>query len=162
MEYHEYANLFPMVTGSDFEGLKEDIKENGLLNPVVLYEGKILDGRNRFRACQEIGQQPEFEDYEGDNPLEYVISLNLHRRHLNESQRAMVAARLANLTQADAARIKHDATANLQSQTRAEAAEKLNVSERSVNTAKKVQTKAIPEVQEKVNQGQLAVSAKYP
>jgi DNA modification methylase len=159
MEYHEYANLFPMVTGSDFEGLKEDIKENGLLNPVVLYEGKILDGRNRFRACQEIGQQPEFEDYEGDNPLEYVISLNLHRRHLNESQRAMVAARLANIqVGSTGGRAKID-SANLQSQSRAEAAEKLNVSERSVNTAKKVQTKAIPEVQEKVNQGQLAVSA---
>lgn len=159
LEFHEYANIFPLIKGPEFEGLKKDIKENGLIDPVILYEGKILDGRNRYLACGEVGVKPDFTEFEGVDPLSYVISLNLHRRHLNESQRAMVAARMANLTQADAARIKHDATANLQSQTRAEAAEKLSVSERSVNTAKKVQSQCIPEVIEKVEQGALAVSA---
>jgi len=87
----------------------------------------------------------------------FVVSLNLHLRHLSESQRAMVAAKLANLEQG--ARTEIEPSANLQKVSRAEAAEKLNVSERTVNAAKKVQTAGIPELQGQVEQGQVSVSA---
>ena len=69
----------------------------GLHEPIWLYEGQILDGRNRYRACQELGIPCPTRVYEGQEPLAFNLSLNLHRRHLNESQRAMVAERLATL-----------------------------------------------------------------
>lgn len=152
---HEIANIFPMMTPDEFVSLKADIRERGLKNPVILYEGRILDGRNRFKACQEVGAEIKTVDYDGDNALADVISWNLKRRHLNESMRGMVAAKMANLP----AHRPEDNPANLQSSTRAEAAKMLNISERTVNTAKKVEKNGIPELIEKVEQGAVSVSA---
>jgi hypothetical protein len=85
--------------------LAEDIKQNGLQNAITLCEGKILDGRNRFEACRIAGVEPEYETFDGDDPLKAVISLNLMRRHLDESQRAVIASRVANMTRTDT--LKH-------------------------------------------------------
>ena len=78
-----------------------DIRQNGLHKPIILYEDKILDGRNRFLACKKLWPEytpdKKYEHYEGDDPLGYVLSLNLHRRHLTASQRAALAAEIANL-----------------------------------------------------------------
>src|SRR5689334_15309002 len=110
---HEYADLFPMMDGEAFAALVADIRENGLLEPVVLYQEKILDGRNRYKACSELGIEPRFERANGHtDPLKYVISKNLKRRHLNESQRAVVAGRLANMRHGQ--RTDLELTANLQ------------------------------------------------
>ena len=54
-----------------------DIKENGLFQSIVLHEGKILDGRNRYNACNDAEVEPNFVEYEGEDELSYVISLNL-------------------------------------------------------------------------------------
>ena len=135
MQAHEIANIFPLIQGAEFDELVADIAKNGLVEPVVIYEGKILDGRNRYNACQKAGITPDTVTYDGNDPLGHVISLNLHRRHLSESQRGMVAARLANMPNH-----RPEKTANLRPLiTQDEAASKLNVSERTVNTAKKVQ-----------------------
>jgi predicted NUDIX family phosphoesterase len=67
---------------------------------MVLFESKILDGRNRYRACLEAGVGHHTQTYMGADPLAYVLAQNLHRRHLNESQRSMVAARLATMEKA--------------------------------------------------------------
>jgi hypothetical protein len=83
----------------------------------------------------------------------FFVSLNLHRRHLNESQRAMVAGKLANMRQGE--RTDVEPSANLPDVvSQPEAAKLLNVSERSVRTAKKVQEKAVPELSEKVSIGE--------
>ena len=104
MKFHKYANLFALIEGKEFDLLVRDIKENGLNNPIVLYEGKILDGRNRYLACKEIGIEPETKVFNsGGDPLTFVLSENLRRRHLTTSQRAALAAEVANMTQADAA-----------------------------------------------------------
>ena len=154
MEYHELANIFPLVQEHELSELAQDILENGLINPIVLLDGKILDGRNRYRACQICDVEPVYETYQGNDPLAYVISLNLQRRHLSESQRAMVAAKIANMP----AHRPTDNSANLQT-SRAQAAEMLNVSERTVNTAKKVEASGAEELVAAVESGRVSVSA---
>ena len=119
IEFHEVANIFPMMSAEEFESLKSDIQSNGLLEPIWQYQGKIIDGRNRYRACLDVGVKPRFREWDGNGSLiAFVISLNLHRRHLTESQRGMIAARMANMTKSDAGRMgvaaQGKATANLQ------------------------------------------------
>lgn len=92
MEFHEAANIFPMLTGDDYRALVEDIRQNGQHEPITLYDGKILDGRNRYAACLELGIEPWCREWDGSgSPISYVVSLNLHRRHLTSSQRAVIA-----------------------------------------------------------------------
>ena len=94
MEFHEAAMSFPLLKGKDFEEFVTDIKEHGLQDSIVLLDGKIPDGRNRFRACEALGIAPEYIEYCGkQSPEEYVDSKNLYRRHLTSAQRAMNAAR---------------------------------------------------------------------
>ena len=91
LKNHRYADIFPMMNEDDFNRLMEDVRENGLQEPIWLYEGKILDGRNRYKSCQKLGIVPELRSYQGSEPLKFVMSLNLARRHLNSSQCAFVA-----------------------------------------------------------------------
>lgn len=91
LAFHELSNLFPLINDKELEELAQDIEKNGLLEPIVLYENKILDGRNRYRACQLL--QLPFKTIpfqELCDPFDYVVSLNLHRRHLNAAQRAEI------------------------------------------------------------------------
>lgn len=91
MEYHPAANIFPLLGKDELTSLAGDIKANGLNQPIVTHEGKILDGRNRFRACEIAGVPPRFEAWKnGTSPTVWVISQNLHRRHLTDSQKAAV------------------------------------------------------------------------
>jgi len=81
-----------MMTGDDYRVLVSDIRANGLLEPITLCEGKILDGRNRYAACLELGIEPRYREWNNESsPIAYVVSLNLARRHLTSSQRAVIA-----------------------------------------------------------------------
>jgi hypothetical protein len=93
-EFHPLANIFPLMEGSEFSSLVSDVKKHGLNEPVVLCENKILDGRNRYRACQEAGIKVRFRAYEGDDPVAYVITANIHRRHLTANQKRDLIAKL--------------------------------------------------------------------
>lgn len=97
MEFHEIADIFPMMVGDDYRALRDDIAENGLIERIVVYENKILDGRNRYTACLETGISWDYIEYQGDDPLGFVTSKNLHRRHLSTAQRGVIASELANL-----------------------------------------------------------------
>jgi hypothetical protein len=99
LAFHPIANIFPLVGGADLAALVVDIKAHGLHNPITLHtDGSVLDGRNRYRACLAAHITPRFVTWDGKgSALAFVLSLNLHRRHLNESQRAMVAAKIATL-----------------------------------------------------------------
>ena len=108
MKNHKLSNIFPMMDETDFENLKRDIKENGFdkTRPIILFEDKILDGRNRFKACKEVDTEPNFITYEGKSPLGYVISNNLDRRHLTPSQRAVVAVEVLPLLEEENERLR--------------------------------------------------------
>ena len=91
MKFHPIANLFPLLEGDEFEALVTDIRMNGLYEPVITYQGFILDGRNRYLACQEAGVTPRYTEYAGSDPAQMVLSMNLKRRHLTPTQKAFIA-----------------------------------------------------------------------
>lgn len=104
---HPAADLFPMMDEADLRALAADIKERGLLEPVVMdADGRIIDGRNRYQACNLAGVQVRTVTYTGDDPIGESLSRNLRRRHLTESQRAMLATNVLPLRQAEAAERK--------------------------------------------------------
>jgi hypothetical protein len=142
---------------STFNDLKADIAAYGLREPIWLYEGQILDGRNRHRACRELALAGPTRDYQGNDPLGFILSMNLHRRHLDESQRAMVAAKIANMRQGE--RTDLQPSENSPKVSQAKAAEMLNISDFSLKAAKKVYAEAQPEVIRAVETGTMAVSA---
>lgn len=152
-EMHELCTAFPLMKNDQFMALVKDIRENGLLEPITLYKGKILDGRNRYTACVNAMIEPVFEEYDGDDPVAFVISRNLSRRHLDESQRAMVAAKLANLKQGARTDLSP-----IGERSQAQAAELLNVGKRSVERARAVIDDGEPELIEAVEQGEIPVS----
>lgn len=161
IEFHPIAELFPMMQGREFEELVEDVRSHGLLEPVWLYEGKVLDGRNRMRACNASGLDPEFREYDGDDPVGFVVSLNLHRRHLNESQRAMVGRNMATMKVGNPTgsnQYKRNQSNLPNSMSNGQVAELLNVSESSIKSAKKVNSRGIPELARKVEEGKVKVS----
>ena len=157
LKFHPLANLFPLLGEDELTTLSHDIADNGLQFPIALHEGMILDGRNRYTACVMANVTPEFVEFEGDDPVRFVVTTNLHRRHLNESQRAMVAADLANMRQGE--RTDLELSASMQKVSQPEAASLLNISTRIVASASKVKTEAIPEVIDAVKSGKISISA---
>jgi hypothetical protein len=99
-KFHPLADIFPLMEGEEFDDLVADIKANGLLEPIVLYQDQIIDGRNRYRACMAAGidcLSVKFTDIDGSDdisPLDYVISYNLKRRHLTAEQKQELIAKL--------------------------------------------------------------------
>jgi ParB-like chromosome segregation protein Spo0J len=155
IEFHPYANIFPLMTGEPYAELVRSIRENGLRDPIVLFEGKVIDGRNRFLAAVDAGVEPRFEDLpEGMDPLAYVIDKNLKRRHLDEGQRAMVAAEIAQWRLGDNQFTAGSANRPTQSQ----AAEMLNVGDRSVRRAAAVLSQGTPEVTDAAKKGEISLT----
>jgi hypothetical protein len=95
LEFHPLAAIFPMRSKAELQEMWIAIRAFGQRYAIVLYENKILDGRNRYLACVMGGVEPRFEVYTGDRPLDLVINLNAQRWHLTDSQRAAVAAKMA-------------------------------------------------------------------
>ncbi len=151
---HSAADLFPAMAPADFDALVADIREHGQLEPIVIHEGMILDGRHRYRACRQIGLELITTEWNGTGtPEAFAISKNLHRRQLDASQRAMVAAAFAKLKRGG------DHSANLRNGLTAAALSKMfNVSTRSIETARVVRAKGAPELVEAVQRGAMKVS----
>ncbi len=156
MEFHPVADIFPLLQGQPFEDLVADIKEHGQREPIWIHkDGRIIDGRNRARACERLGIVPGTHSYMGpdDGLVDFVVSLNLHRRHLNESQRAMVAARLVN-TPAH----RPGSSQICEHTSQGAAAGRFRVSKRTVETAAKVLQNGSPRLVKMVDSGEVAVS----
>jgi len=157
LKFHPVSEIFPGMPQAEFDALVADITANGLREPIVIMGDSIVDGRHRYHACLQAGVEPHFSEVpDGTDLNALVISLNLRRRHLSESQRAMVAARLANMRQGR--RTDLQPSANLPEVSQQLAAQTLNVSERMVRHAKSVLSEGVPELMQAVDQGKLAVS----
>lgn len=157
LDFHPLANAFPSLGEEALAELARDIEAHGQLEPIVLFEQQILDGRQRWLACRMAGLEPRSIEWQGPgSPVEWVVSKNLRRRHLSESQRAMVAARLANLASGYRKR-PAQICAGGRDVTNAEAASMLNVSPRSVQFARKLQAAAAPELQAAVAAGEVSL-----
>jgi hypothetical protein len=175
---HPYAEIFPPMAFPDFDRLCGDIQENGLQEDIVVHEGKILDGRNRYLACLARGVTARLRPYAGEcgSPLAFVVARNLHRRHLTESQRALVAARLKPLFEEEA-RQRQVATQirrrdvpvaqnfappekhGEKGRSAEKAADLMKVSRGSVQFADKVQKQGIEPLVAAVEAGKVSVSA---
>jgi ParB-like chromosome segregation protein Spo0J len=95
-EFHPLSLLFPLMEGDELDKLVADIQTNGLQEPTRLYQNEILDGRNRYLACQRAGIEPRFVEFKGtrEQARSLVISANIHRRHLSPDQRRALLAEL--------------------------------------------------------------------
>ncbi len=142
MKFHPLAEIFPPLPDPELQELANDILEHGLREPITTFKGKILDGKNRFRACQKAGVKPQFKEFKGDAKA-LVRSLNIHRRHLTESQRAMLAAEL----------MKGQICPGLN-----EAAKAVSVSSRSVKSANRVNRLGSSKLKNAVLKNEMAVS----
>ena len=166
LKVHPAAEIFPMLNAEELDALALDIKANGLQQPIVMWEGLLLDGRNRLAACAICGVEPSFKQYEGNSPVTFVISANIKRRQLDASQRACVAVELEPMFAVEAkkrqARKAADSVvANMPQQkpdrSRDQAADVVSVSPRMVQYAKEIKVKN-PEAFERIKAGTVKVS----
>lgn len=166
MEFHEIANIFPMMTAVEYGELVKSIREYGYDkdDPIVLYEGKILDGRNRYTAAMEVGVEPVYTEFTGDDPIDFVVRRNLTRRHLTIVQKATAAVAIANMRHGGIRPgqntiASQDINLYLEDVSLSKAAEMFGISRQTVVNAKKVIDSGVPELQEAVNTGRASVSA---
>jgi ParB-like chromosome segregation protein Spo0J len=156
------------MTATEFDALKSDIAENGLLQAIVVYDGMILDGGNRYRACVELGLEPQTVeiDFTEHDIVSYVLSCNLHRRHLSPGQMAAIVASAQDWANAQIAGSNQyipraDAPATLPDQklsTVADRAAQSGASERTQRMADKV-AREDPDLAKRVAQGDVSLPA---
>lgn len=154
-ELHPLCTLFPRVTGAEFDALVHDIRINGLRQPIVLHNDMILDGGNRYRACLQAGVQPHFENYDGESIVAFVLSANLHRRHLSAGQQAAIVSSAQDWNRANV-QGQNKITGNVAGDTVADRAAQSGASERTQRMADKV-AKASPALAKQVAHGEISL-----
>lgn len=169
-EIHPAASAFPLMPEAELEQLAKDIATRGQDLPIVLHQGQVLDGRNRLLACERAGVPPKTVEWDGrgGSPTAFAVGANIHRRHLTESQRAMLAAELLPLFEGEAKERQRAAGGDRRSVTAqgrgangegtaaAQAASAVGSAERSVQRAKAV-AKQAPKLAEQVKQGEVTL-----
>lgn len=168
IEIHPAALIMPPMNDVEFKEFKEDISGNGLIEPIVLFQGKVLDGRNRYNACRELDIEIWAREWEGGmDPVEYVVSKNIHRRQLSPGQRAAAAAKAMDYHVAEAKERqgkRTDLKPNLcepvhtsgddKKRASDEAGKLFNVSGRSVSSAKTILEHGTDEEKQALESGQ--------
>lgn len=163
---HPFAEIFPLhIEGQSFFDFADDIKANGLREKIMMYKKMVLDGRRRERGCRRAGIAPEYEEFKGTeaDALAYVISRNLHRRHLGEGERALIAAKIVTARQGSPGIGKNketsqNATFTDKPVTAKEAAAMTGSTEAKVDRAKKVIKNGTPALQAAVADETISVS----
>jgi len=103
MELHPLCTYFPRMSDAEFDSLKDNLLDNGQTHPIYSLDGMILDGGNRYRALCELGIAPVIIEYTGSNPTQFILSSNLHRRHLTQGQSAAIVSASQSWVNAQAA-----------------------------------------------------------
>jgi len=153
---HPLCTLFPRMAGDEFAALVADIRTHGLRQPIVLHEGMVLDGGNRYRACLDAGVVPVFVQFDGVSAVAFVLSANLHRRHLSPGQQAAIVASAQDWAQAQPASRPEKAGNVAGLSTVADRAAQSGASERTQRMADKV-AKADPELARQVAHGEMSL-----
>ena len=143
MKQHPLSAAFPLPTPAEFDALKNDIAAVGQRHPIMIFDGMVLDGWTRYRAKLELEQEPIFALYSGNDPAGYVLSSNLHRRHLSASQRASAIVACNEWRNEGRAQLR---TGTELPQTAAQMAETAQVSPRTVENAKAAQSAGFGEL----------------
>lgn len=165
-EYHELSTVFSSFDDTEeFKELVKSIKSEGLNHPILVWQGKIVDGRHRHKACALAGVEPRYK-YLSDSlslqqVMDRVVAENILRRHLTVGQRAMIAASLANMTKQDTLKQNTDGQicpTDEDKKSNEDAAKSLNVSPMTVKNAKEVKRDA-PDLAKKVENGEMSLNA---
>lgn len=131
MKRHELSAICTDMPDDEFEELCADVKKRGLVHPIIVFENQILDGWHRYRACLRTHSQPKFLPMPGKDPVDFVISTNIHRRNLSGAQRGIIVTLLHNW------KSKGRPLKNEPAQSNAQMAKQAGVSERTIKQAKK-------------------------
>lgn len=161
------------MSPADYERLREDIRANGLLRPIVEHEGMILDGNHRWRACAELNIEPAIERFAGTDPAHFVYSINIAHRHLTKGQIAIAAAKLMDHYAAEAKKRQGARTdikvnsSECSGQARDAAGRAFGVSGSTVDHAAAILKTGAPELIAKVERGEVSINqaqqiARYP
>lgn len=170
---HPVADIFPMMPDEALDKMAEDMKENGQQVPIIIHEGRTIDGRNRKEACRRAGIKPIYEEWQGKGSVvAWILSMNVHRRHLNDQQRAVIAARVKEILSEQAKersaqnlRQNRDGTENRDPDSRTEgssakaAATLLNVSKDATSKATKVLKSGHKSLVDAVTEGRVSLDA---
>jgi len=151
---HPLSAAFPDMDHEEFEELLSSIKAHGQREPITLYQDKILDGWHRYRACQQLGVSPITTEFKGDDPVAFVIDLNLKRRHLTPSQKALAIVTCSTWQQSGRPKTVPRGTVS----TKDEMAKRAGVGTRTVSRAKVVAASDDDVVKESVRRGALSLS----
>ncbi|NBD34376.1 MAG: hypothetical protein GVY30_00070 [Chloroflexi bacterium] len=174
VKFHKVASIFPMMDEDQLAELSADIEKNGLIDAIWTYKGEIVDGRNRYLACQRVGETPRYQEWGGgshEQLVAFVVALNLKRRHLTSSQRATVALAIEKVL-AEEAKERQNKLAGTRpnlnpdlveeipqgqkGKSRDQAAEIAGTNPRYVQDAKKIESEA-PDLLEKVADGSMSI-----
>lgn len=156
-ELHPLCTFFPRMTGPEFDALRDDIKANGLKHPIVIHDGMILDGGNRYKACIESGIDPVFIEYDGQDISSFVLSMNMHRRHLSQGQHAAIVSSMQNWEKSHPSiKLSKDGCNVAPLSTVADRAAQSGASIRTQQMADKV-AKADPDLAKKVAHGEISL-----
>jgi hypothetical protein len=178
MNAHQLAELLPSMSDAELQHLADDIRAHGLRDPIVEYEGQILDGRHRYKACVMAGVAPRFTAFTGDDAAAaaFVCSANLMRRQLTKSQLAMAGAALkawhamrakerqleavrrGNKTRHGESPVRVNSPELAEGRARDHAAKAVGVGGQLIDQAENVMRKAVPEVARLVESGAMTLN----
>lgn len=158
--FHPLASMFPPMTSAEFSALVEDIRQHGQKEPVLLFEGLVVDGRHRWSACAALGIDPESVEWDGDEEslIRHIISTNLHRRHLSPTDRALLAATYANLPRGTNRHSVLEVSLDTSTIRQHDAAALFGVSYASIARAKRITAKGSQELVTALRDGSISLA----